>query len=152
MGLHDFTWYDVINRNAACFHSRPAWFEADERHTMTFAEFKRTVDQLACGLQKRKIGKGDRIGVLGQNSREYFLLYGAAAALGAIVLPINWRLAAEEVVFNLNDCAPAVLFVDPAYQEVIQRAKNKLPSVKHYYNLKPRAGAFSDFGALIDND
>ncbi|MCK4791530.1 MAG: AMP-binding protein [Desulfobacteraceae bacterium] len=39
---------------------------------------------------------------LGKNSLEYFLLYGAAAALGAIVLPINWRLSADEIGYNLN--------------------------------------------------
>jgi len=39
------------------------------------------VDRLACGLQRSNIKKGDRIGVLGKNSLEYFLLYGAAAAI-----------------------------------------------------------------------
>ena len=49
-------------------------------------------DSLAAGLRAKGIAKGDRIGVIGKNSLEYFLLYGAAAALGAEMLPINWRL------------------------------------------------------------
>jgi long-chain acyl-CoA synthetase len=57
--------------------------------------------------------------VLGQNSLAYFTLYGAAAALGAVMLPVNWRLSAEEVAFNLNDCEPVILFVDPEFQEMI---------------------------------
>ena len=152
MALHDYTFYDLISRNAVSFNSRSAWFEVDDQRTLTYAEYKQKVDQLACGLQKAGFRKGDRIGVLGKNSLEYFLLYGAAAALGGIVLPINWRLSAEEAVFNLTDCEPALLFADADYQEMITKAKDQLPTVKEYYNLKPAGGEFSDFDALLEND
>jgi long-chain acyl-CoA synthetase len=152
MGLHDYTFYDLINRNSVCFNDKLAWYEVDDQRLVTFSECKGQVDQLACGLQKAGIKKGDRIGVFGKNSLEYFLLYGAAAALGAIVLPINWRLSAEEAVFNLNDGEPVFLFVDPEYQETIENAKDQLPSVKEYYNLKPPGGQFSDFDVLLKND
>ena len=152
MGLHDYTFYDLISRNAVAFGSRPAWYEVDDQHQLTFAEFKKQVDQLACGLQKAGIKKSDCIGVFGKNSLEYFMLYGAAAALGAIILPINWRLSAEEAVFNLNDGAPGFLFVDAEYQEMIDGHKAKLSSVKAFYNLKPPGGQFQDFEALLDNN
>ncbi len=152
MGLHDYTFYDLINRNAVSFCHRPAWFEVDDRRILTFAECKRKVDQLACGIQAAGIRKGDRIGVFGKNSLEYFLLYGAAAALGAVVLPINWRLSAEEAVFNLNDGEPEFLFVDSEYQPMIAENKARLSSAKNFFNLKPPGGDFGDFDALMDND
>jgi len=148
MGLHDYTFYDLINRNAVCFKNLPAWLEVDDQRSLTFADVKQQVDRLAAGLQTSGVQKGDRIGVLGKNSLEYFLLYGAAAALGAIILPINWRLSAEEVVFNLNDCAPKLLFADAEYQPMIATVKNRLPSVRRYFNLKPPGGEFEDFNAL----
>jgi acyl-CoA synthetase (AMP-forming)/AMP-acid ligase II len=151
MGLYDFTFYDLINRNAVCFENRPAWFEVDDGRTLTFGQFKETVDRFACGLQKSGIKKGDRIGALGKNSLEYFLLYSAAAALGAIVLPINWRLSADEIIFNLNDCEPKAIFVDQEYQELIEGAKQKLISVKNYYNLQIKGGRFFDIAPLLDN-
>ncbi|MBW2055846.1 MAG: AMP-binding protein [Deltaproteobacteria bacterium] len=137
MGLYDFTFYDLIHRNAVSFNDAEAWFEADDNRSVTFSRFKHMVDRLALGLQRSGIKKGDRIGVLGKNSLEYFLLYGAAAALGAIILPINWRLSADEIIFNLNDCTPTALFVDPEFQKLIEGLKDSLPSVKNYYNLKP---------------
>jgi len=152
MALHDYTFYDLINRNAVSFGGRPAWFEVDDQRELTFAEYKGQVDRLACGLQKAGIKKSDCIGVFGKNSLEYFLLYGAAAALGAIVLPINWRLSADEAVFNLNDGAPEFLFVDLEYQDMIEGIKSKLSSVKTFYNLKPPGGQLLDFEALLDND
>ena len=79
-----------------------ARFEVDDQRSLTFAEYKNKVDQLACGLQAAGIKKGDRIGAFGKNSLEFFCLYGAAAAIGAIVLPINWRLSADEAVYNFK--------------------------------------------------
>ncbi|MBW1841391.1 MAG: AMP-binding protein [Deltaproteobacteria bacterium] len=151
MGLYDFTFYDLINRNALSFKNRPAWFEADDDSTRTFSQIKKRVDHLAVGLQKLPVKKGDRIGVLGKNSLEYFLLYGAAAAIGAIVLPVNWRLSADEISFNLNDCAPVLLFVDTEFQELVETCKDKLPTVEHYYNLNSDPGLFLDFNSLMDN-
>ena len=68
MGLHDYTFYDLINRNAVSYRNLPAWFEVDDQRSLTFAAYKQKVDQLACGLQKGGFKKGDRIGVLGKNS------------------------------------------------------------------------------------
>lgn len=151
MGLYDFTFYDLIRRNAVCFNNAEAWFEADDNRSVTFNRFKEMADRLAYGLQTSGIKKGDRIGVLGKNSLEYFLLYGAAAALGAIILPINWRLSADEIIFNLNDCTPVSLFVDAEFQKLVYGIKDNLSSVKNYYNLKPGGGNFIDFDSLINN-
>jgi len=151
MGLYDFTFYDLINRNAVNFREKDAWFEEDDQRTLTFSGLKEKVDRLACGLRNSGINRGDRIGVLGKNSLEFFLLYGAGAALGAILLPINWRLSADEVAYNLNDCEPKIVFADEEYQELMEEIKEKLPSVEKYYGLKAGGGHFLDFDSLMDN-
>jgi acyl-CoA synthetase (AMP-forming)/AMP-acid ligase II len=150
MGLYDFTFYDLISRNATAFGGMEAWFEVDDGRVLTFSEYKEKVDRLACGIQKSGIQKGDRIGAVGKNSLEYFLLYGAAAALGAIMLPINWRLSANEVGYNLNDCQPRLVFADKEFQESVKGLKDKLSSVETYFNLGPESGDFSDFQSLLD--
>ncbi len=148
MGLYDFTFYDLMNRNAAAFKDKEAWYEVDDGRTLTFSQYKERADQLACGLQRAGIKKGDRIGVVGKNSLEFFLLYGAAAGLGVIMLPVNWRLSAEEVAYNLNDCTPRVVFADEGFQETVEGVKEKLPSVEEYFNLGAK-GRFADFDRLL---
>ena len=148
MGLYDFSLYELICRNAQCFRNRPAWFEADTGATVTFGQFKSQVDRLAAGLQQAGIKTGDRIGVVGKNSLAFFQVYGAAAALGAIVLPINWRLSADEVAFNLNDCTPAVVFADEEFGAVVAGIRDRLTSVKHFFNLND-AGPLDAFDQLI---
>ena len=148
MGLHDLTFYDIINRNATAFGNAPAWFEADDERNLTFKEVKERVDRLAAGLQGIGLEKGDRIGVYGKNSLEYFLLYGAAAAIGVIVLPVNWRLSADEAAFNLNDGTPKALFVDPEFQESIQKNRDRFPSIRSFYNLRP-GGVYDRLDSLM---
>ncbi len=150
MGLYDFTFYDLIRRNALTFGDRPAWMEASDGHSVSFREFKQHVDRLACGLQRAGITHGQRIAVLGKNSLEYFMLYGAAAALGAVVLPVNWRLSAEEVTFNINDGGAVMLMASAEYQPLVDGIREKLETVKAFFNLEPNRGGYDDFNTLLD--
>jgi acyl-CoA synthetase (AMP-forming)/AMP-acid ligase II len=148
MGLYDFSLYDLVCRNAQCYRDRSAWFEADNGTTVTFGQFKSKVDQLATGLQAAGIKVGDRIGVVGKNSLVFFQIYGAAAALGAIVVPINWRLSADEVAFNLNDCTPAIVFVDDDFSPMVTSIRDGLDSVRQWVNLTDD-GPFDAFNSLM---
>jgi long-chain acyl-CoA synthetase len=148
MSVYAFSFYDVIGRNARSFSNEPAWLEVDTGGQLSFGEVKHQVDGVAAGLRATGIEAGDRIGVLGKNSVEFFLLYGAAAALGAILVPINWRLSAEEVAFNLGDVTPKALFVDAEFQPLVGDIRPQLQSVQRCYNLKADAGGFEAFKGL----
>lgn len=150
MGLYDFSFYDLINRNAVAFANRICWHEVDDNRQLTFAEYKEQVNLLAIGLSQAGIKKGDRIGALGKNSLEFFLLYGAAAFLGAIVLPVNWRLSADEVCFNLNDCQPMIAFADAEFQPTLEAKRGEMPTIKSYYNLKGDLGDALQFSTLMN--
>jgi acyl-CoA synthetase (AMP-forming)/AMP-acid ligase II len=149
VGLHDFTFYDLINRNAVSFNKRTAWLEAEEGRTVTYAEVKARVDRLASGLSRIGVGKGDRIAVLAKNSLEYFLLFGAAASLGAIMLPVNWRLSADEISFILKDGEPKILFTDTESGEMIESVKDPFRSVEKHFCLGPD---HHDFLRLLESE
>lgn len=149
MALYDFSFYDLVNRNAVAYKNHLCWKEVDDGRELTFAEYKTEVDQLAVGLSRCGIQKGDRLGVVGKNSLEFFLIYGAAAALGAIVLPINWRLSGGEICYNLNDCQPKILFVDEEFQATLDSQKAELTSIASYYNLKGDVGGENSFVSLL---
>ncbi|SDO65741.1 AMP-binding protein [Desulforhopalus singaporensis] len=149
MGLYDFSFYDLINRNAAVYEQRLCWKEVDDGRELTFGEFKKQVDSLAAGLSDLGVGPGDRIGVVGKNSLEFFLVYGGAAAVGAIVVPVNWRLSPDEVYYNLNDCSPRIVFVDEEFQATVDARKAGLGSAVAYCNLKGDAGGEKSFQSLL---
>ncbi len=147
MGLFDFTYYSIVCRNAGLYKEKTAWYEAGTGKTVSFQEVKEMTDSLAAGLKAKGITRGDRIGVVGKNSLEFFLLYGAAAALGAVMLPINWRLSAGEIQFNLHDGRAKILFADQEFGHIVDAIKADLPTVKHIVCLSGKidaAGVFSD--------
>ena len=150
MGLYDLSFYDLINRNAVAYGNEPCWHDVDDNRQIRFAEYKQLIERLAAGFAHVGVKKGDRVGIVGKNSLNFFLVYGAAAALGAVVLPINWRLSADEMCFNLNDCGPKIIFVDQEFQPSLETKRAELPSVQSYYNLKADQGSFSSFSSLMD--
>jgi acyl-CoA synthetase (AMP-forming)/AMP-acid ligase II len=76
-----------------------------------YGELDRRADQVAHGLAGLGIHRGDRVGYLGKNSDLYFeLLFGAARA-GAVLVPVNWRLAAPEIAAILSDAGVTTLFL-----------------------------------------
>lgn len=142
MGLYDFTLYDVIVRNALLYQDSPAWLDDGRDAPLTFGQMKSEVDRLAGALQKSGCQKGDRIGVLGKNCLAYFVIYGAAAALGAIVVPVNWRLSADEAAFILKDGAPRCVFADDSNPQWTEAVRSKLSDALPFYNLQPGAGSY----------
>ena len=66
-------------------------------------------------LAKRGIAKGDRVALLAPNCAEYFELQFACGRLGAIMLPLNWRLTVPELEYILGDSTPKLLIHDKAF-------------------------------------
>ncbi len=149
MGLYDFTFYHLICRNAVSFKGCQALLETEDGLGLNFDQYKVRVDQLASGLQKAGVTKGDRIAVLAKNNLEYFALFGAAAALGAIMVPVNWRLSAEEISFILKDSGPRVVFADQEHQKTIKALKGNLTGVEKYYSLGPGDKDFRAVESLL---
>jgi acyl-CoA synthetase (AMP-forming)/AMP-acid ligase II len=150
MGLRDFTLFDVAERNARLYPDRPAFVLADER--VTHAEYLTRVERVAAGLAQAGIGPGDRIGLLSQNNLEFVDLYGAAARLGAIVVPINWRLSAEEIEYIVGDAAPKVVIADAGNQQVLQSAQSALSAVERWYGIGGTIAPFAPYSELLESD
>jgi acyl-CoA synthetase (AMP-forming)/AMP-acid ligase II len=145
MGIYDFTVYDVIKRNALLFQKKMAWQDAESGLSLSFGDFKTNVDRLAQGLLRAGVKKGDRIGVVGKNCLHYFLLYGAAAAVGGIVVPINWRLSPEEAAYNLNDTGTHIVVADADDDAWMTAMQTRLAEETVFYNLQPAQGPFREF-------
>ncbi len=78
----------------------------------SYAAFDDTVGRCVAVLHGRGVKAGDRVAALSKNCAELVMLHLACARLGAIYAPLNWRLAAEELKWLLEDSEPSVLFID----------------------------------------
>jgi acyl-CoA synthetase (AMP-forming)/AMP-acid ligase II len=133
MGLYDYTIYNFICRNAQLHPDRDSIIFKDVR--LSHRQYKEKCDRLAAGLIRSGIKKGDRLGVVAQNCLEFMILYGAAAKIGAIVLPVNWRFQQDEVKYVLNDCTPKLVFAGPDYRKVIAEVAQESKYIEKCYTI-----------------
>jgi fatty-acyl-CoA synthase/long-chain acyl-CoA synthetase len=95
---------------------------------MSFGELDLGSNRAANGLIALGVKRGDRIAYFGKNSHLYFELLLGALKIGAVMTPVNWRLAGPEITYVLNDCQARVLFVGDGFAEVIAQLR---PGLKH---------------------
>lgn len=86
-----------------------------EDRATSYRQLHDDASRLAERLARDGFGKGHRIGYLGKNSDRYFALLFAAARIGAVLVPLNWRLAEEEWAFIIADSEMVCLFSDEEF-------------------------------------
>ncbi len=91
-----------------------------EGKRFTYGQFADRTYGLAGFLRSKGIGKGDRVAILLQNSHEYLESYFAAAQLGSILVPLNYRLSPPELEFILKDSGARVLIAGGRFGEKIE--------------------------------
>ena len=106
----DMNWFAVLAHHASRTPDQPITIFGDE--TVTYGEMAGRVAALAGGLHERGVGVGDVVGLLSYNCTEFLETIFAANYLGAIAMPINWRLAAPEVRYILEHSEARALVCD----------------------------------------
>ncbi len=86
---------------------------------ITYWELNRRANRTACWLQSLGIEKGDRVVVLLDNCPEFVELYLACSRLGAIFVPLNFRLAAPEVDYIIRHSAPRMFVFSPKFRKTV---------------------------------
>lgn len=102
-----FTFAGMISEIAGRRPDAPA--VALGERSCSFADLYERGTRLAHVLAGRGVGRGDRVGFLGKNAPEFFELTMACSLLEAIVVGLNWRLAAEELAVVIEDAAPSLI-------------------------------------------
>jgi fatty-acyl-CoA synthase len=119
--------HDIVRHHA---RSRPgAVALVVEGREHTYRDLQDLVDRTAGALTARGIGHGDRVAVLAKNGLEYVALYFATAALGAILVPLNFWHRGPEHAYTIGDAEPALWFVEAGYDEVAREARDAHPDL-----------------------
>src|SRR4029453_12779914 len=124
-------------------------YEFEGRQT-TFAEFDIKTNRVANALVALGVKPGERIAYLGKNSDIYFELLMGAMKAGAVMAPVNWRLAEPEVAFIVGDCKAPVLFVGPEFIAQVRNIKSQLPDLREVITTEGGVPQWRDFTAWRD--
>lgn len=109
---------DWVDYNARRYSDADALEDADTGTTITWSELEQHVAATA-GLLREAFGvrAGDRICVLADNSVWMFVIQFAAMRIGAIFVPLNWRLSPNELAALATDCGPVLVFHDATWAD-----------------------------------
>ncbi|WP_456273383.1 class I adenylate-forming enzyme family protein [Bacillus sp. AK031] len=94
-----------------------------EGKTYTYKQFNEEVNKLAHGLLALGVRKGEKIALMMKNSDQFVLAFFAGAKIGAVLVPVNFRLTATEVHYILEQSESAVVFCDGEFEDTVTSAR-----------------------------
>jgi fatty-acyl-CoA synthase len=103
-----------------------------EGMSWTYGALQERIDSLAAGLRANGVSQGDRVGFLGFNQPAFLETLFAAARLGAIFVPLNFRLSGPELHYIIDNAGVHTLIVDTPHQPVIDRIRMGLPCRRYF--------------------
>lgn len=115
----------------------------------TWAQWNDRVRRLAGALTELGIKRGDSVAFLDKNHPACVELTFAAASLGAANAIINFRLAADELDYVLNDSGAKVLIVGSELKPNIDKIRDSLTNVEHIIEVTPEGGDGDEYEALL---
>ncbi|MCU0594243.1 MAG: long-chain-fatty-acid--CoA ligase [Desulfobacterota bacterium] len=108
------------------------------------------VNRLANAFRGLGIRKGDRVGMLQVNCRQYIESYFASAKIGAIFVPLNFRAKAEELAYMIGNAGAKALLVGARYLEMVESILPKVPSLEQCICIEGgEKGGFHGYDGLI---
>ncbi len=133
----DMSWFAVLAHHAT--RSPDKAITVFEGETTTYGQMAERAAALAGGLSERGIGPGSVVGLLSYNCPEFLEALFAANHLGAIAMPINWRLAAPEVRYILEHSEAAALVCDESLVDLANEATKGLEAALVRVCVSPSA-------------
>jgi fatty-acyl-CoA synthase len=117
-------------------------------HTTTWGELDRRVSALAAALSRCGVGFGDRVLILMLNRTEFIESYVAANRIGAIAVPVNFRMTPPEIAFLVSDCQPKAVVTESVLAKVAMAVRDIDPTLSTVIV----AGGGTDEGVLDYDD
>ncbi len=139
---------DLIRQHAREIPQANAFTFGEEE--LSFAELDAGSNRTANGLRALGIAKGDRIAYLGKNHHLYFEALLAALKIGAVMTPVNWRLAPPEVAYILNDCQAELVLIGEGFAELLGQVRAETPLVKTVIGIDANEAAIIDYRTWRD--
>lgn len=125
---------------------------AFEEIRLTYGQLNEKVNRVANGLLNLGIKKGDRVSALMYNCHQFMEIYFALAKIGAIMVPLNFRLAARELLFALDDSGSNTLLIGPEFVASINSIRALLKTVRNFFYVGPSAPEdFIDYQSFFSN-
>jgi fatty-acyl-CoA synthase len=134
---------EFMRRARKVHGGREAVIDGDLRRT--YAQFGERCDRWSAALRSLGVVKGDRVATIAQNIHQHLEQFYAIPQLGAVIVPMNYRLTADDFVYMVNHSGAKVVCVQSEYMEAIDGVREKMPGVQHFVALDGAPGGRRDW-------
>lgn len=139
---------DGLKQTVASIPQRCASITPTARYT--FRELDERVNRLSNALVSLGLRRGDRVAILSLNNHRYLELYYGVPQLGAVVVPINFRITPAEVKYIIEHSAAVAVCVDDALLPMIDALRPILPAVKQFISIgEAKHAGYLDYEELL---
>jgi fatty-acyl-CoA synthase len=122
----------------------------DEDLRLTYAQFFARCDRWSKALQMLGVSRGDTVAYIAPNTHAQLESFYAVPQIGAVVVPINYRLSADDFVYIVNHSGAKVVCVHSDYLNVVESVRTAMPNVSHFVALEGRDAMEQDNSAWLD--
>ena len=139
---------EFARRSRALYPGREAVVDGGLR--FTYARFFERADRWSAALQKLGVGQGDRVAYIAPNTHAQLASFYAVPQIGAVLVPINYRLSAGEFEYIINHSGATVVCAHEDYLECVEGLRPQLPNVRHFVALEGTSTGWLDYERLLD--
>ncbi len=138
---------DFARRTRRLHPDREAVVDGTKR--FSYRQFFERCDRFSSALLKLGIVQGDRVAYLAPNTHQHLEGYYAVPQIGAVIVPLNYRLTADDFVYLINHSGARAVCVDREYLDAIDSVRDQLPGVVAFVALEQAREGWLDYEALL---
>jgi fatty-acyl-CoA synthase len=138
---------DFARRTRRLHGSREAVVDGDLR--MTYEQFFGRCDRWSSALQGLGVSQGDRVATIAPNTHGQLEAFYAVPQIGAVLVPVNYRLTADDFVYIVNHSGASVVCVDQDYLDTVDGVRDQMPDVARFVALRGARDGWLDYEAAI---
>src|SRR6266498_1888310 len=139
---------EFARRARKLYPERVAVIDGDSH--WTYAQFLDRCDRWSAALQNLGIKSGDRVAYLSTNTHAQLESFYAVPQIGAVLVPLNYRLTADDFVYLINHSGSRMVCADCDYLATFDSIREQLPKVEHFVALTGEAEGWLNYEAMID--
>ncbi len=138
---------EFARRARRLYADREAVVDGDLR--LTYGQFLARCDRRSSALQALGVGRGDRVAYIAPNTHAHLEAYYAVPQIGAVLVPINYRLVPDDFEYIINHCGATLVCAHADYLEAIDGICARLPGVRHFVALEGTRDGWIDYESTL---
>ena len=138
---------DFARRARKLYGDREGVLDGDLR--LSFEQFFDRCDRWSAVLQRLGVRKGDRVVTIAPNTHAQLESFYAVPQLGAVLVPLNYRLLADDFAYMIQHSGATVVCAHSDYLETVDRIRAEIPAVKHFIAYEGARDGWLDYESLI---